>query len=181
VRIDPLNLCCLSLDGVFLKFSSLSLAEGKPTEGLNNMESYDKACWWWSDYVDHAQMILTPVAKPDLGSATWFHCIFWFFETFHEHAPRNKLRGSTYFIIFGPTNQKLWGSKKIRRSMDKVGKCCSQPTRVDHISPKGWAIGIRRFEKALWEFPLWFFEPCPYTWEGEILHSLWSLEISLFC
>jgi hypothetical protein len=25
-----------------------------------------------------------------------------------------------------------------------------------------------------------FFEPCPYTWEGEIFQSSWSLEISLF-
>jgi hypothetical protein len=25
-----------------------------------------------------------------------------------------------------------------------------------------------------------FFEPCPYTWKGEIFHSSWSLEISFF-
>jgi hypothetical protein len=25
-----------------------------------------------------------------------------------------------------------------------------------------------------------FFEPYPYTWKGEILHSSWSLEIYLF-
>jgi hypothetical protein len=25
-----------------------------------------------------------------------------------------------------------------------------------------------------------FFEPCPYTWEGENFHSSWSLEISFF-
>jgi hypothetical protein len=25
-----------------------------------------------------------------------------------------------------------------------------------------------------------FFEACPYTWEGEIFHSSWRLEISLF-
>jgi hypothetical protein len=24
------------------------------------------------------------------------------------------------------------------------------------------------------------FEPCPYTWKGEIFHSSWSLEILLF-
>jgi hypothetical protein len=30
------------------------------------------------------------------------------FETICEHVPRNKLHGSTNFIIFGPTHQKLW-------------------------------------------------------------------------
>jgi hypothetical protein len=25
-----------------------------------------------------------------------------------------------------------------------------------------------------------FFEACPYTWEGEIFHSSWSLEILFF-
>jgi hypothetical protein len=34
------------------------------------------------------------------------------------------------------------------RSMGKAGKCWSLPTRVDHISPKRWAVGIRRFEKS---------------------------------
>jgi hypothetical protein len=34
-----------------------------------------------------------------------------FFETFCEHAPRNKLCGCTNFIIFRPTNQKLWETK----------------------------------------------------------------------
>jgi hypothetical protein len=24
------------------------------------------------------------------------------------------------------------------------------------------------------------FEPCPYTWEGEIFHSSWSFKISFF-
>jgi hypothetical protein len=38
-------------------------------------------------------------------------------------------------------------------------------------------------ELAFWEngciaFP--FFEPCPYTWKGEIFHSSWSLEIPFF-
>jgi hypothetical protein len=36
----------------------------------------------------------------------------------------------------------------------------------------------RGLRKAFWEFLLWFFEPCPYTWEGEIFHSSWNLEIS---
>ena len=34
--------------------------------------------------------------------------------------------------------------------------------------------------KALLEFPLQFFEPCPYTWVGEIFQFSWSLEISIF-
>jgi hypothetical protein len=25
-----------------------------------------------------------------------------------------------------------------------------------------------------------FFEPCPYTWKGEIFHCSWNLEISFF-
>jgi hypothetical protein len=36
---------------------------------------------------------------------------------------------------------------------------------------------------AFWENKgtiLPFFEACPYTWEGEIFHSTWSLEISFF-
>jgi hypothetical protein len=54
---------------------------------------------------------------------------------------------NTNFIIFGPMDQKLWVSENFRRSMGKAGKCCSQPARVDHISPKRWAVGIKRFEK----------------------------------
>jgi hypothetical protein len=49
-----------------------------------------------------------------------------FFETFSEHAPRNKLRESTNFIIFGPTDEKLWRNEKFGRSMDMAGKCWSQ-------------------------------------------------------
>jgi hypothetical protein len=33
---------------------------------------------------------------------------FWIFETFCEDAPRNKLRGSTNFVFFGPIDQNLW-------------------------------------------------------------------------
>jgi hypothetical protein len=46
-----------------------------------------------------------------------------FFETFCEHAPLNKLRRSTNFIIFGPTNQKLWVFENFRRSLGRVGMC----------------------------------------------------------
>jgi hypothetical protein len=67
-----------------------------------------------------------------------------FFETFCEHVPWNKLRGSTNFIIFGHMSQKLWENKKFRRSMDRVGKYLSQPTRIDHMCKKMWARGRRR-------------------------------------
>jgi hypothetical protein len=35
----------------------------------------------------------------------------------------------------------------------------------------------------IWHFgriALPFCDACPYTWEGEIFHSSWSLEISIF-
>jgi hypothetical protein len=38
----------------------------------------------------------------------------------------------------------------------------------------------RSLIKALWEFPLRIFEPCPYTWKGEIFHFSWSLEILFY-
>jgi hypothetical protein len=39
-------------------------------------------------------------------------------------------------------------------------------------------MGLGFWESGCTTFP--FFEACPYTWEGEIFHSSWSLEI-LFC
>jgi hypothetical protein len=36
-----------------------------------------------------------------------------------------------------------------RRSMGRAGMCWSQPARVDYISPKRWAIGIKNLEKSL--------------------------------
>jgi hypothetical protein len=35
-----------------------------------------------------------------------------------------------------------------KRSMGMIGKCWSQPERVDYISLKRWAAEIRRFEKS---------------------------------
>jgi hypothetical protein len=55
---------------------------------------------------------------------------------------------STNFIIFEPTDQKLWKFEVFRRSMGRASMCCSQPTRVDYISPKRWAAGIRNLEKS---------------------------------
>jgi hypothetical protein len=31
-----------------------------------------------------------------------------------------------------------------------------------------------------WVYNIPIFETCPYTWENEILHCTWSLEISIF-
>jgi hypothetical protein len=39
-------------------------------------------------------------------------------------------------------------------------------------------MGLAFWENGCTTLP--FFEPCPYTWKGEILHSSWSLEISFF-
>jgi hypothetical protein len=88
------------------------------------------------------------VTKPVLDSVTWSHTIFRFFETFCEDASCCKLRISTNFIIFEPTDQKLWMFKVFRRSMGRAGMCYSQPARVDYISPKRWAAWIRNLEKS---------------------------------
>jgi hypothetical protein len=36
----------------------------------------------------------------------------------------------------------------LRKSMGRAGMCWSQSARVDYISPKRWAIGIRNLEKS---------------------------------
>jgi hypothetical protein len=51
-------------------------------------------------------------------------------------------------VFFGPTDQKLWTFEVLRRSMGRAGMCWSQPTRVDYISPKRWAVGKRSLEKS---------------------------------
>jgi hypothetical protein len=96
--------------------------------------------------------ILTPkglnvlgVTKPVLGSVTWPHFIFIFFETFCEHASRNKLCGSTNLMIFGPMDQKLWMFENFRRSLGKAGMCWSQIARVDHMCKNTWTGGRRIF------------------------------------
>jgi hypothetical protein len=88
---------------------------------------------------------------------------FGFFETFCEHAPSNKLCGSTNFIIFGPIDQKLWVFENLRRNLSRVGMCWSQPPRVHYISPKRWVAGIRRFEKSPFRVSSPIFELCSYT------------------
>ena len=64
-------------------------------------------------------------------------------KTFCEHAPLNKLGKNTIFINFWPTDQKLWSNEFLRRNLDKVGKCRSQPTRTDYMCPKMWTWGRR--------------------------------------
>jgi hypothetical protein len=44
-----------------------------------------------------------------------------------------KLRVSTNFIIFGPTDQKLWVFEVIGQGLVKAGMCWSQLARVDHL------------------------------------------------
>jgi hypothetical protein len=83
--------------------------------------------------------------KPVLGSITWSPFIFRFFETFCENAPCNKLHGSTNFIIFGPTDQKLWVFENFRRSPGRAGMCWSQPVGVDHMCKNMWAWGRKFF------------------------------------
>jgi hypothetical protein len=39
-------------------------------------------------------------------------------------------------------------------------------------------MGLAFWENGCTTLP--FFEPCPYTYESEIFHSSWSLEISFF-
>jgi hypothetical protein len=41
-------------------------------------------------------------------------------------------------------------------------------------------FGVMKMGLSFWEngcTTLPFFEPCPYTWRGEIFHSSWNLEI----
>jgi hypothetical protein len=51
---------------------------------------------------------------------------FDFVELFSGDEPRNKLRGNTNFIFFGPTNQKLWVFEVLRRSLGRAGMYSSQ-------------------------------------------------------
>jgi hypothetical protein len=51
-------------------------------------------------------------------------------------------------VFFGSTDQKLWMFEVLRRSMGRAGMCWSQPARVDYISPKRWAVGIKNLEKS---------------------------------
>jgi hypothetical protein len=62
--------------------------------------------------------------KTRFGQSHLISIFFRFFETFCEHAPWNKLHGSTNFIIFGPTDQKLW--EKIKLGEMWVRRACAR-------------------------------------------------------
>jgi hypothetical protein len=87
------------------------------------------------------------VDPPKWWLGVWVASLDVFFKnkikTFCEHAPQNQLCKSTIFIIFGPTDQKLWSNELLGRSLDKVGKCRSQPARIDYMCPKMWTGGRR--------------------------------------
>ena len=60
-----------------------------------------------------------------------------------KDAPCNKLCGSTNFIFFGLTNQKLWIFEVFRRSLDRMGMSWSQWGRIDHMC-KNLGVGGRK-------------------------------------
>jgi hypothetical protein len=99
--------------------------------------------------------------KPLLVSVTWAHTIFWFFETFVKMRLAISFTGKK-ILFFRPVDQKLWMFEVLRRSMGRAGMYWSQPARVDYISPKRWAVGIRNLEKSplrvsspiFWTLPL---------------------------
>jgi hypothetical protein len=146
--------------------------------------------------------------------------IFRFFETFCEHAPRNKLRKNTNFIIFRRMDQKLWvleptnknwlhkqknvdrkkkenlargkfralvQERQVTASLPPVAARSLTNCRLlplpSSFFPIFWFFLISNFMVywrslgmglAFWEsgcITLPFFEPCPYTWKGEIFHS----------
>jgi hypothetical protein len=115
----------------------------------SNMKNVLFVTFVYNETITIILQILTPKGltvpigdKPVLGSATWSHFIFIFFETFCEHVPQNKLCGSTNFIIFRPINQKSWRNKTFRRSLGKADMYYSQPTRIDQMCKKKW-VGRR--------------------------------------
>jgi hypothetical protein len=74
-----------------------------------------------------------------------------FLKLFCEDASHCKLRVSTNFIIFGPTDQKLWMFEVFGQGLARVGMCWSQPARVDHLRKK-WKAGEKKVQKkgAIW-------------------------------
>jgi hypothetical protein len=56
--------------------------------------------------------------------------------------------GRKKIVFFGPTYKKIWTFEVLRRNIGRAGMCWSQLARVDYISPKRWAVGIRNLEKS---------------------------------
>ena len=85
-----------------------------PPIATTYMESYYvgsmtySTCIWVLKILNPKGLNVLEVAKPDLGSATWPQIFFRFLKTFYGHVLCNKLHGSTNFMIFEPTDQKLW-------------------------------------------------------------------------
>jgi hypothetical protein len=71
--------------------------------------------------------------------------MFRFFETFCEHASCNKLCRSTNFVIFGPTNQKLWVFENFRRNLGKAGMVVANEVELIKVSKSG---GIKRQKRG---------------------------------
>ena len=79
--------------------------------------------------------------QTNFGECHLISFYFQIFRIFCERSPQNKLHVSTNLIIFGPMDQKLWVFENFRRSLGKVGMCCSQQVRVDYMSKKRWEGG----------------------------------------
>jgi hypothetical protein len=69
---------------------------------------------------------------------------------------------------------------KFEEKYGRAGKCSSQPARVDHINPKRWAIGIRRFEESPLRFSSLVFWTLPIHLEGWNLPFLMELRDFIF-
>jgi hypothetical protein len=63
------------------------------------------------------------VIKPVLVSVALPHTIFRFYETFCEDVSPRKLRMNTKFIIFEPTDKKLWMFEVFGQGLAKAGMC----------------------------------------------------------
>jgi hypothetical protein len=167
-----------------------------------------------------------------LDSVIWSRFSFRFFASFCEHTSWNKLCKSTNFIIFGPTDQKLWKTKNLgevwsranHQELTTCAKKCGQEEEREFCKGGG---GVRTstqerraiighwLQLAIWQtigyscaaspfsnyfilnYYFWYYEEFwgwawhfgrtgvqrshfLKSWEGEIFHSSWSLEISFF-
>jgi hypothetical protein len=72
-------------------------------------------------------------------------------------------------------NQKLWGNENFERSWGNAGKCWNQPAWVNHINPKRWATGRKRFEKSPLKVSSPIFEVAPTLGrvKSSIPHEAW--------
>jgi hypothetical protein len=117
---------------------------------MNNILTLWTIChpfgWIFSQHLTPKGLTTRTADKPVLGSVTWPNFIFRFFEFFCVQASRNKLRMSTNFIIFGPTNQKLWMFEVLKRRLGKAGMWWSQWGGVDQSVQK-WGKKEKKRER----------------------------------